>query len=99
MSFRGFLEILKSKGKLKEINEPRLPSLKGKIKASKMTIPVWNAVEIGAELEKIGLRGSPTVVNKIFSPPKRTGGKILKGESKQIAEELVKELFDKKIIC
>lgn len=80
---------------VKEINEPRLPSLKGKIKASKMTIPVWNAGEIQADTDRIGLRGSPTVVNKIFSPPKRPGGKILKGEAKQVVEELVREWYAK----
>lgn len=84
---------------VKEINEPRLPSLKGKIKASKMAIPVWNTGEIQADPDRIGLRGSPTVVNKIFSPPKRTGGKILKGETKQVVEELTKELFGKGILC
>lgn len=84
---------------VKEINEPRLPSLKGKIRASKMTIPVWNANEIQTDPDRIGLRGSPTVVNKIFSPPKRTGGKIFKGEPKQMAEELVKELTGKGLIC
>lgn len=84
---------------VKEINEPRLPSLKGKIKASKMNIPVWNAGQIGADIERLGLRGSPTVVKKIFSPPRRTGGKILKGDAKQTAEELVKELREKQIIC
>jgi electron transfer flavoprotein beta subunit len=84
---------------VKEINEPRMPSLKGKIKASKLTIPVWNAVQIEANPEKIGLRGSPTVVNKIFSPPKKTGGKILQGDTKQVVEDLVKELNEKKILC
>lgn len=84
---------------VKEINEPRLPSLKGKIRASKMTIPVWNATYIQADPERIGLRGSPTVVSKIFSPPKRFGGKILKGETKQVVEELVKDLFSKGLIC
>lgn len=83
---------------VKEINEPRLPSLKGKIRANKMTVPVWNAENIGANTDMIGLRGSPTVVNKIFSPPKRTGGKIYTGEPKDAAAELVKELLDKKII-
>lgn len=80
---------------VKEINEPRLPSLKGKIRASKLTIPVWNAGEIQADPERIGLRGSPTVVNKIFSPPKRTGGKIWDGETKQAVEELAKILCSK----
>lgn len=83
---------------VKEINEPRLPSLKGKIRANKMEIPVWNAENIGADKDRIGLVGSPTVVDKIFSPPKRTGGRIITGDPKDSVTELVKELVDKKII-
>lgn len=79
---------------VKEINIPRLPSLKGKIKASKMTIPVLNANDIQADKERIGLRGSPTVVNKIFSPPKRAGGKILKGDTKQVVDELAHIIYE-----
>lgn len=83
---------------VKEINEPRLPSLKGKIRAKKMEVPVWNAEDIEANKDKLGLTGSPTVVNKIFSPPKRSGGKVFTGEPKDIAQQLVTEVFDKKII-
>ena len=83
---------------VKEINEPRLPSLKGKIKAKKMEIPVWSAADINADPDKIGLKGSPTVVEKIFSPPSRTGGKMLSGEVADMINELVTDLSDKKII-
>ena len=34
---------------VKEINEPRLPSLKGKMAARKAEIPTWTAEDIGAE--------------------------------------------------
>lgn len=51
---------------VKEINEPRLPSLKGKMAARKAEIPTWSAADIGADPEKVGLKGSPTkVVKKI----------------------------------
>ena len=66
---------------VKEINVPRLPSLKGKMRAKKAAIPVWTAKDIGADVEKIGLKGSPTAVNRVFSPPKRKGGEIIGGES------------------
>jgi len=66
---------------VKEINEPRLPSLKGKMKAKKAEIPIWTAADIGIEPGKVGLKGSPTAVNKIFSPPRRTGGEIVPGET------------------
>jgi electron transfer flavoprotein beta subunit len=77
---------------VKEINEPRLPSLKGKMKAKKAEIKVWNAAEIAADPESIGLTGSPTQVSKIFSPPKRGGGEMIEGET---AGEKAKTVYGK----
>ncbi|MFH1395675.1 MAG: electron transfer flavoprotein subunit beta/FixA family protein [Candidatus Omnitrophota bacterium] len=74
---------------VKEINEPRLPSLKGKMKAKKAEIPVWTAEDLGCDEKKIGLDGSPTRVVKIFTPPPREGGRILEGEPSEKAKELV----------
>ncbi|MFH1552595.1 MAG: electron transfer flavoprotein subunit beta/FixA family protein [Candidatus Omnitrophota bacterium] len=79
---------------VKEINEPRLPSLKGKMKAKKAEIPVWTAQDVGCDEEKIGLDGSPTRVVKIFTPPPREGGRVLKGEPDEIAKELAGLLKD-----
>ncbi len=73
---------------VKEINEPRLPSLKGKMKAKKAEIPVWKAEDISCKEDKIGLDGSPTRVMKVFSPPPREGGRILNGEPVDTAKEL-----------
>jgi electron transfer flavoprotein beta subunit len=53
---------------VKEINEPRVPSLKGKMKAKKMQATVLNAADIGADPASLGLRGSTTQVVKVFSP-------------------------------
>jgi electron transfer flavoprotein beta subunit len=65
---------------VKEINTPRLPSLKGKLAAKKAEIPVLKAADIGADVERLGLNGSPTQVMKIFTPPKPSGGKKFTGE-------------------
>lgn len=73
---------------VKEINEPRLPSLKGKMKAKKIEIPVWSADDIGCEAGKIGLEGSPTRVVKVFTPAPREGGQMLTGEPDEIAVKL-----------
>ena len=74
---------------VKEINEPRLPSLKGKMKAKKAEIKVWTAKELDLDHAKIGLNGSPTKVVKIFTPPPRAGGMIFKGDVPQVVNELV----------
>jgi len=77
---------------VKEINEPRIPSLKGKMRAKKAEIVTWTAKDIDAESSRIGLEGSPTKVVKIFTPPPRTGGRMLNGEPGEIAVELVEML-------
>ncbi|MBU1090903.1 MAG: electron transfer flavoprotein subunit beta/FixA family protein [Candidatus Omnitrophica bacterium] len=77
---------------VKEINEPRLPSLKGMIKAKSATITTWGQKELELDSQKIGLCGSPTQVVKIFTPPQREGGEILQGEVSEVADKLVKLL-------
>ncbi|MGA2090113.1 MAG: electron transfer flavoprotein subunit beta/FixA family protein [Endomicrobiales bacterium] len=83
---------------VKEINTPRMASLKGMINAKKAQIPHWNAETIKAEKLNIGLTGSPTQVLKIFSPPQRPGGEKLEGSIEQIAHTLVSRLKDAQLI-
>ena len=79
---------------VKEINIPRLPSLKGKIRAKQAPVITLTAKDIDAEPEKLGLKGSPTVVKKVFTPPKRTGGQILQGDTNEVVNKLVEVLKD-----
>jgi electron transfer flavoprotein beta subunit len=79
---------------VKEINEPRLPSLKGKMAARKAEIVKWTADDIGGDPEKLGLNGSPTKVVKIFSPPPREGGEMIEGDPDEIARKLAEKLKD-----
>jgi electron transfer flavoprotein beta subunit len=77
---------------VKEINEPRLPSLKGLMRAKSAKITVWGQKDLDLDPQGIGLCGSPTQVVKIFSPPARIGGQILSGEPAEIAQKLVELL-------
>ncbi len=79
---------------VKEINIPRLPSLKGKIRAKQATISKLLAKDINADPAKLGLKGSPTVVEKVFTPPKRAGGQILQGETQEVVNKVVEALKD-----
>lgn len=84
---------------VKEINEPRLPSLKGKMAAKKAVIPTWTAKDLNADPKRIGLDGSPTKVVRIFTPPAREGGEILTGEPLDCARKLVAALKDVVVAC
>jgi len=77
---------------VKEINEPRLPSLKGKMRAKKVEIRKLEAKDLDADPDSLGLKGSPTKVVKIFTPPPRKGGQILEGEAKDVSAKLVELL-------
>ncbi|MCI5145514.1 MAG: electron transfer flavoprotein beta subunit/FixA family protein [Candidatus Electrothrix sp. AR3] len=46
---------------VKDINAPRVPSLKGKMKAKKAKIKVLSAADIGADTDCIGLAGSTLI--------------------------------------
>jgi electron transfer flavoprotein beta subunit len=58
------------------------------MKAKKIEIPVWTAQDIKADINELGLKGSPTQVVKIFTPPKRGKGEMLEGEPDKVADEL-----------
>ncbi|NLY88508.1 MAG: electron transfer flavoprotein subunit beta/FixA family protein [Firmicutes bacterium] len=83
---------------VKEINEPRLPSIKGKMRAKKTEIPVWSASELGTDPEKTGLKGSPTWVMKVFTPEQKGGGEIFEGEIEEQVAKLVRKLRETKIV-
>jgi len=71
---------------VKEINEPRLPSLKGKMKAKKAEITTWSPADLGVELQ-------PMLTQKSFSaPPPRASGEILTGEKDEIVDKLIARL-------
>ncbi|MEI7942583.1 MAG: electron transfer flavoprotein subunit beta/FixA family protein [Candidatus Riflemargulisbacteria bacterium] len=84
---------------VKEANTMRLPSLKGKMRAKSATIITWGADDLGAEDAKIGLKGSPTIVKKVFSPPIKTNRETIQNEDpKQSVKELLGKLKERKLI-
>ncbi len=83
---------------VKQINTPRLPSLKGMMRAKKAEVRSLSAQAIAADVENTGLKGSPTSVVKIFTPPPKGGGEILQGEAEAIADKLLSKIRERKII-
>jgi electron transfer flavoprotein alpha/beta subunit len=83
---------------VKEINNPRYPTLQGIDKAYETDIIKWTADDIEADPAKIGLKGSPTHVKKSFVPPGKGQGIKLDGPTKDIAKQLIGILKEKEII-
>ncbi len=99
----GGIEVVKSSlpavmTVVKDINDPRLPSLLGIRKAAKVDIPTWTAADLSVDQNKLGLGGSPTYVARVFRPEQRRGGEILQGEIPEIVSDLVDKLLEAKIL-
>jgi len=83
----------------KELNEPRYPALQGINDAyEKKEIKCWKAADINADENKIGLKASPTMVKKVFSPSAKGQGLILQGSIKEMAHDLIERLKEREII-
>ncbi|MFC1964284.1 electron transfer flavoprotein subunit beta/FixA family protein, partial [Chloroflexota bacterium] len=57
-----------------ELASPRYASLPEMVRSLRQEVKVWGAKEIEAAPERLGLKGSPTSVRRIFAPPVRGGG-------------------------
>ncbi|MEC4676958.1 MAG: electron transfer flavoprotein subunit beta/FixA family protein [Nitrospirota bacterium] len=83
---------------VRELNDPRMPSLKGKIAAKKAEVKKMSASDIGAGEDDIGLKGSPTQVRDIFAPGTTKDRKILEGAAEEQVDLLLKELTELKCL-
>ena len=75
-----------------EINEPRVPSFKAKLKAKKEPIPVWGLADLGLPPAAVGLAGSFTQVVKVFPPPARGASETWEGNPAELATRLWQRL-------
>ncbi len=86
---------------VKDINQPRYPTIMGIRRATRTEIPVWTAADLpDAKPDLLGLKGSPTQVVRVFNPPPRSGQIVMiEGESPQEqAAKLADLLLQEKVI-
>jgi electron transfer flavoprotein beta subunit len=81
---------------VKELNEPRLPSLRGKMAAKKAEIPVWTFDDLDINQRDVGLEGSPTQVIKVFPPPPRKEGELYAGREPDEAARIIADKLAEK---
>lgn len=79
---------------VKGINELRYASWPDMLRAARYQVPIWTVADLDLDLAQVGLKGSPTMVTKIFPPPLRQGGEIIDSAGKN-AKEIAKMLVDK----
>lgn len=83
---------------VRELNQPRMPSLKGKMAAKKADIKKMGMADIDADENSLGLNGSPTKVRNIFAPEVKSERKIIEGTPSEQVDNLIKELKEIKCI-
>ncbi|MBQ8952897.1 MAG: electron transfer flavoprotein subunit beta/FixA family protein [Clostridia bacterium] len=87
---------------VKDINQPRVPTLRAALAARKAEIPIWKPEDIGAKPDRIGLAGSPTQVVKT-APPASRSAVTLKIDAapaeaaKRLAAELLRRGLPKEV--
>ena len=64
-----------------EANKPRKFTIEGMLRAKKTPITLWDSKAIDADPNLLGLKGSPTIVKKVFPPPGRKQGEIFDGST------------------
>jgi electron transfer flavoprotein beta subunit len=75
---------------VKQINEPRRPSMRSVLKAKRAQIKKWSLADLDADSTQTGFEGSPTQVIQVWPPERRSGGKKLEGPAGEIAAEIAK---------
>lgn len=83
---------------VKEINTPRMASLKGKMKAKSAKFTTINVSTMNVDPAKLGLKGSPTQVLRSFVPERKTGGEKVSGEVPFLVDKISSTILDLGVI-
>ena len=81
----------------KTINEVPYSPFPNMLKAAKYQPHIWSVDDLeDVDVTQLGLKGSPTIVSKVWAPPKPEGGTLIEGEPSKQVEQLLSVLFEKK---
>jgi len=85
----------------KDINNPRLPTLRDKLRAIHTPITVWGYADLseGAGPQYFGLEGSPTRVVRVYTPMSEgRRGQAISGTPEEVAQKIAHILKENKIL-
>jgi electron transfer flavoprotein beta subunit len=82
----------------KDINQPRLATLRGRLKAKRAEIREISNNELGLSSGDIGLDGSFTRVVKIFEPETHEAGEVVDGTTNEVVDAIFQKLLECKVI-
>ncbi len=79
--------------------EPRYPTIKSKLAAKKVKVPVLTAADLGLDPDTVGTAGSVSAILEAFLPPKREGGIVIdEGSAEESTVKLAHVLSDRGFI-
>ncbi len=81
----------------KTINEVPYSPFSNMLKAAKYQPQIWSVDDLeDVDIKQLGLKGSPTIVSKVWAPPKPEGGTIIEGKPLEQVEQLLSVILEKK---
>jgi electron transfer flavoprotein beta subunit len=81
----------------KTINEVPYSPFPNMLKAAKYQPLIWSVDDLeDVDIKQLGLKGSPTIVSKVWAPPKPEGGTIIEGNIQEQVGQLLSVLLEKK---
>jgi electron transfer flavoprotein beta subunit len=83
---------------VREINEPRLPTLMAIMAASKKPMTTWSATDLNLEANELGFNGSLIEILRSAVSAGERRRVTLQGEPKEIAPKLVKALVEEGVL-
>ncbi|MCB2186384.1 MAG: electron transfer flavoprotein subunit beta/FixA family protein [Deltaproteobacteria bacterium] len=83
---------------VREVGEPRPPSLKGKMRAKTYQVPLVGAEEAAIPADEAGLAGSFTQVKKVFAPQATGDREIIPGTAEEAGAALMDRLAAQGVI-
>ena len=81
----------------KTINEVPYSPFPNMLKAAKYQPIIWSVDDLeDIDIKQLGLKGSPTIVSKVWAPPPPEGGTIMEGKPLEQVEQLLSVILEKK---
>ena len=81
----------------KTINEVPYSSFPNMLKAAKYQPHIWSVDDLeDIDITQLGLKGSPTIVSKVWAPPKPDGGTMIEGDPQEQVGQILSVLLKKK---
>jgi electron transfer flavoprotein beta subunit len=81
----------------KEINEVPYSPLPNMIRAARYEPHIWSVDDLeNVDIKQLGLKGSPTIVAKVWPPEKPKGGEMLEGEPQEQVKKVLELVLAKR---